>query len=423
MGIAVEPPEPVKAYTEAFEDLLTKPQRDHVQEYLTGIIVSENKTVKGITEHIVRSGDQSSLNRALTQAPWDEQRVNKRRIEELQEHEATAWSEEGTTLIDDTAVPKTGEKMPGAAVMYNGAEDRLELCQKFVTLTYKDAETMYPIDFRQYFKEGTREAETYGFHTKRELAGALVRDAIEELGVPTNTWVFDSEYLCTEVVEPIREHDRYYIGKSQANRTIGIGVEGGYEKTYLNELAASLTPADLTKKVVKGDTYWTYRETVYMHSLHERVQVVISWEARAMEEDPFYLVTNNLYWEAKRIITVYGRRWDTETFYRDVKQRLGLKDCRLRSVRGTHRHWYLVFLAYSLLETRVVRSGVVEMFESSLDTVGERCDHVSRQVLTSLVTWICDRLRKAFKALRDKSTRFQITMRGIVNVLLRGVTS
>jgi hypothetical protein len=58
-------------------DLLpNEPSRQHLAEYLTGLLIAESKTVLGITREFAATTDQSCLNRWLTEAPWDVERLN-----------------------------------------------------------------------------------------------------------------------------------------------------------------------------------------------------------------------------------------------------------------------------------------------------------------------------------------------------------
>ena len=61
------------------------------------------------------------------------------------------------------------------------------------------------------------------------------------------------------------------------------------------------------------------------------------------------MVTNHLSWKAKKIIDTYLLRWPIETFYQEAKQQLGLNKYRMRSAEAIHKHWCLVFVAYSFL--------------------------------------------------------------------------
>src|SRR5207302_11146113 len=72
-----------------------EPQRRHFAEYLTGLIVAERKTVLGIHGEFAQTTDQSCLNRFLTDAEWDSDALNRRRLERLQKDPTTRYSDQG----------------------------------------------------------------------------------------------------------------------------------------------------------------------------------------------------------------------------------------------------------------------------------------------------------------------------------------
>jgi hypothetical protein len=55
-------------------------QFGHVQHHLTGLIVLSNKRMAHIARCILESADNSNLSRLLSEAPWLEGEVNRRRI-------------------------------------------------------------------------------------------------------------------------------------------------------------------------------------------------------------------------------------------------------------------------------------------------------------------------------------------------------
>jgi len=63
----------------------TEAARRHFAEYLTGLIVAENKTVSGINRECAITPDQSCLNRWLTEVEWDVMVLHDRRLAWLQQ--------------------------------------------------------------------------------------------------------------------------------------------------------------------------------------------------------------------------------------------------------------------------------------------------------------------------------------------------
>ena len=69
-------PEIVRKYLHHFEGILSKPQLEHLAEYLTGLFVCDNHTVQGINDSFIEHKDQSALNRFLTESEWSEEKLN-----------------------------------------------------------------------------------------------------------------------------------------------------------------------------------------------------------------------------------------------------------------------------------------------------------------------------------------------------------
>ena len=74
----VKLPEIVNHYTAWFAPVFSEAELMHCQRYLSGLIVSENKTIDGINRLFVQeSRNQSTLNRWLTAALWSAFRQNR----------------------------------------------------------------------------------------------------------------------------------------------------------------------------------------------------------------------------------------------------------------------------------------------------------------------------------------------------------
>lgn len=81
---------------------LSPPQRHLAKTYVTGLGATSNKTVTGIAcDELPAQGD-SALNRFLTRCDWEEPHFNQERLEELQKHGETPWSQDGYVILDDT---------------------------------------------------------------------------------------------------------------------------------------------------------------------------------------------------------------------------------------------------------------------------------------------------------------------------------
>src|SRR3954454_8842851 len=104
-------------------------QRRHFAEYLTGLFVAERKTVLGINGEFAQTTDQSCLNRFLSDAPWEAEALNGRRLEQLQKDPATRYSDQGVIPIDNTLSDRDGMLIPDAGWYWDHAEERYKVAQ------------------------------------------------------------------------------------------------------------------------------------------------------------------------------------------------------------------------------------------------------------------------------------------------------
>jgi len=128
------------------------------------------------------------------------------------------------------------------------------------------------------------------------------------------------------------------------------------------------------------------------------VRIVASYDHADLREDPKLVVTNRKDWEPTKILTSFLNRWPTETFNEDAKQHLGLEDYQLRKIVGIKRHWYLVFVAYSLLRLNAERSRLLKVVTAGLETTGQRCRAAGQEMVQTLVLWIYKQAKEPYSA-------------------------
>jgi SRSO17 transposase len=104
MPTIVDFPTIVQEALTVFGDVFdTAAARRHFAEYLTRLIVAEQKTVSGITREFVLTTDQSCLHRWLTEVSWDVTTLNDKRLAWLQQAPQTRYSARGVIAIDNNA--------------------------------------------------------------------------------------------------------------------------------------------------------------------------------------------------------------------------------------------------------------------------------------------------------------------------------
>jgi uncharacterized protein YndB with AHSA1/START domain len=391
----IEFPQVVQDALTQFGDLFAnEPQRRHFAEYLTGLMIAERKTVLGIHDEFARTTDQSCLNRFLTEAPWDVEDLNRRRLELLQKDPSTRYSDQGVIPIDNTLIDRDGLLIPDAGWYWDHAEDRYKVAQDYIFVNYVcTSGKHYPLEFRLFRKQEVCEARKQPFRNHTVLVRELI-DWVCERSIPGD-FAFDSYFTNAEILNHVHSKtDRFgrprgYVGDLKFNRK--LQWKGQVLKA--SELAASIPPEDRKELRIGDQRQWYFTVTVRIPDVTHKVRIVILWRYRQDTEPVKILVTNRITWEVSRIVRVYRHRWTgTETFHRDGKQQLGLGDCQLRDLQGQTRHIYLVMLAYSLLMVQLRQGRAREWALHRLMTIGEACRAMAKEALRTTLSWAIEQV-------------------------------
>jgi hypothetical protein len=98
----VEIPEIVQHYAPFFATVFSGEAFTQFQRYLSGLLVSENKTGEGINRlFVIEVRNQSSLNRGLNESPFSVAAVNRARLGLLESLAGTALKAKGVLSLDD----------------------------------------------------------------------------------------------------------------------------------------------------------------------------------------------------------------------------------------------------------------------------------------------------------------------------------
>jgi DDE superfamily endonuclease len=387
MPTIVDFPAIVQKALATFGDLFdTEPARRHFAEYLTGLIVAENKTVSGINREFVVTTDQSCLNRWLTEVSWDVQALNDRRLAWLQQDPKTRYSARGVIAIDTTWVDHTGKLIDDVGWFWDHAHERYVIAHDDVISNYVcPSGRHYPIEWRRFRKKAGCGPGEFKDHT--QLCIELIDDAIRR-GVPGD-FTFDSYCTSTKVLNHIQSTQRAYVGDLKLNRN--VVYEGREQK--LQDVARQIPWAAKKPVRVGSKRYWYFSKQMRIPDVDHPVRVLMFWKERDDEQSSKALVSNRVFWEVLRMTLGYRHRWTgTETFHRDGKQQLGLGDCQVRTGEGQTRHVYLVSVAYSLLIRSLHQSRPQDWARRTLTTIGEACRAVKAETLEQMVDWIVDKL-------------------------------
>jgi hypothetical protein len=371
MPAIVEFPTVVKqALEEEFgSHFANEPERQHFAEYLTGLMIANHKNVSAINREFAVTTDQSYLNRWITEAGWDEEELNQKRLDWLQKSPDTRYSRQGVIAIDNVLNDHSGKYIEDAGYFWGHAEQRNK------------------IEFYRFIKKEQCEERGLEFVDHNQFVRWQV-DWVVEKQIPGD-FTFDSYFTCAANLNHIHLFGRGYVGDLKFNRKI---IFKGKE-LKAEELASQIEPKDRKLIMLNGSRQYYFTKSIRIPDVNHRVRIVILWGKKKAKEAKKILVCNRTHWEVTRILKVYRYRWTgTECFHRDGKQHLGMGDCQLRSGLGQTRHMYMVFLAHSVLMRQLRQGRAREWAQECLTTIGQACMSVLRQTLSDTISWAIDRI-------------------------------
>jgi hypothetical protein len=407
----------------------TREQQKHFCEYVTGLIAGDKATVTAINKLFVNQNDQSTLNKFLTQAHWDEQELNRRRVQwEVARLCRRPVSEQaGRLIIDDTLAHQTQCSMEGLAYLRDRRLGRNVWAHNVVTSYYVNRSDQFPVDLRLYFQFNRKHeqqvveqsikqieaaptlanyrqhvATLLSYHyrqqlyqSKTELGAQLVEQA-RAYGLPFSVVLFDNWFLRLPLVQAIEAAHKDWIGGCPKDRLVLYQNRWMQVQEFIRTI-----PAQAYRPYPIGNhLFWVFSKVMSMKHLQgRRVRILAVYEDEVKgQEAPHFFATNRINWEAKRILTTYLDRWPTETFNEDIKGNLGFEAYQLRQLQAIRRHWYLCFVAYSLLSDQTPPGRSRWNVRGQFLSTGQRCQAVVNELLGHLVSWIVQQLQQGVTA-------------------------
>ena len=310
--------------------------------YVSGLILSENKTVEGLNSIFLEKADQSNVNRLLTEYPWLKNDFSDGLFHLFKSHKVL--SSFSYFVLDDSLLEKVGKSIEGAGYHYDHSENRCVYGHQIVTSGYVFNSEFYPFLLELYTKEEECKKEGLTFKTKVEIALIILERAIE-FHKPSVVLI-DSWYCTQDIIRFLDEEGIKYIIASKSNRLF----------TYRNKdekISKFTERICCTSKVIKdGYEYQVKSIMAYFEDFGtKRLLFVRRREIDKRNFEDWNSLISNIYDVSdETIINFYANRFSIDCFHKEAKQHLGLGKSQLRKRRGVVKHLHLVAIAYCLLK-------------------------------------------------------------------------
>jgi hypothetical protein len=425
----VKLPEIISHYSPYFEEVFSKGEYGHFKKYLTGLMVSDNKTIESINRLFVLDvQDQSSLNRFLTKSKYRIGDLHRHRLALLNSQAETKLKSNGANggvlSLDDTLLTHYGRDFEGLTKLFDHSTQTYVWAHNLVNLHYSDDQTDYPISFELWKpvdltalekglrdsgakikekKEPLKESEPdkwrnyllylYRKHQQKEGVRKAYRSKIiigqdllrqffkdypnEDLPISFDKW-FTSPTFCRFIDQDLKKS---YVGGLKSDEEIFLA---GSVKITVGDFVKRLKAQHLDSNSVKSSqnpksvfvkttiNYKGKKEVLYnycqVHNIrgYGRQNLLISHQKEDLSDTARVFISNRLNWRVQHMTRVGRHRWPVEEYHKEGKAE-GLDQYQVRNFEAIEKHIALVALVYSLLKHARYDSVLLNTLHSQLD--------------------------------------------------------
>lgn len=379
INFVTENPRVLKRFLNKFKDLFSKRCFPNFCYYIGGLFLELKRTNIQTIVQKTPSASYQNVQYLISEAKWNSEKLNNRRVQILESNPATRSSTRGVVVIDDSSCKKWGLKTEGAKPQYSSTEDRVINCNVVVFSSYADSRKHWPIDHIPYkpaeeFRFGEEDVE---FKSKLEIAKDLIGDLLRKR-ITFSDIVFDSWYFANHLIDFLQQKGKEltWITEAPGDRLISL-----CGKWVHADKLVKLIPWDKFKRRVtvpnsqrKNRTFRLYSFTTKLKGIPGKVLVVVAvgcWDNRD-PKDTHIFVTNHRSLSPETVVKKYALRWTIEWIFRDMKENVAFDHYQVRYLKGISRHWHLSALAYTFLLWTQLNGSFAKTVPRKSKTMGEQ---------------------------------------------------
>ncbi len=397
---------------------------EQVSRYITGLLLSENKTLQGIAAQWAARevGGRRAMHAAVFEAGWSSAELMPHHRQVIAKDHRGRGREvislDWTLSHDDW-----GKQIFGVKRSYDYVEHRMSCFQTVVTATITNRDLMdgievvvqlpdYSVAEREYLKmtakshydslEKVRErlSELLHYHKNRlqyrkrtEIAVEIVRQVEAEGQFPHADYAFDNGVLTVELTQLLEASGKHWVSEIESSRNILWNDQWQRADAIDLELrtqhSESFRSVQVTCRNGETKSIWAFTKVVRLMKFG-RKRLVIVHEQADLQDPPRFLLTDALHWESGRVMQTWSYRWSCEVFHQVSKQHTGLESAQVRNQEAVNRHFRLSCVAQSILQRTGCSGAQSERFgfAQGKQTVGQKLLTLSRQVLDDLLQFI-----------------------------------
>jgi hypothetical protein len=399
---------------------------DWVSRYVTGLLLSPNKTVQGIydlqvfPEHEHRPS-RRAMHNAVFEAGWSSEQLAKQHRQVI----APDYRGCGRVVISldwTYAHHDRGPQIHGVKKGYDYVHKGMRQYQTVLTAVVANQERFDGVETivqapsfekeeKAYLKatdnaqydslEAARrrliellsyETHQRAYKTRTDLFLALVKQLEEEGTFPNVDYVFDNGVLSRPLTSYLEERGKYWLSELEKSRNINWKGQWRRVDRVAEDLRRDHPEAfrKHTAMLRNGDTRtcWIFSKVVRLKR-YGKLRLFIVHDKKDLSDPPQYLVTNALHWEGTKAIQTWSYRWTSEVFHEFGKQCTGFESAQVRKEEAVKRHFRLSCVAQSILQRVLPEVSTSEKFAfaDGAVTCGQRLKAIAREVFRTVLTF------------------------------------
>jgi len=388
----------LRAYHEQFRGCFSRSEPwENLFRYLSGQFSGlERKSIEPMALH-VDGGDVRSMQRFISDAVWDDEKVMRCHHEYIKED---LGDEDGVLIFDESGFVKKGDDSAGVSRQYCGTIGKVENCQVGVFAAYASRFGYTLADSRlfipqKWFEDSHRERrekcrlpEELTFKTKPQIAAEMLAKINDEQILPFKYVVADTVYGNSDdflkSVESIPgvvyflsipcdtlfwHHGPVVTEKQFKHKGIAktrrVLEEGQKEPVRVDNFAKGLNDFFWYRRTVsegtKGPITYEFtkrRVTLCKDGLPDRsVWLVIKRTIGAQPEYSFFISNALRSARLSTFVWLSGIRWAIEQCFEETKTELGMDHYEVRKYGGWHHHILTCMMAHFFLWHLKIRLG------------------------------------------------------------------
>lgn len=398
---------------------------EHICRYVTGLLISANKTLQGIYDLQRWEGNPVScraMHQSIFESGWkSEQLMSRHRKVVSQDYR------QGQSVISldwTLSHHEKGSHIYGVKKGFDYIEKRYGLFQTVVTATasnerYVDgvASVIQAPGFlkeEEVYLKGTSQAEYQNteearkrllellhyhqhqlqYRKRTEICVDIVREIEEEGHFPQAHYAFDNGVLHLELIQLIEGKGKHWVSELEVSRNV-CWESKWLRMDQIAEMLRTHHPQSFRKYEVPmrcgtKRTFWAFSKILRLKNGYGKKRIVIVHETQNLSDSPRFLITDAFHWEPTKIMTIWSYRWSSEIFHEFSKQQVGFEDTQVRKEEAVKRAFHLSCVAQSILQRQQPQASTSEKFKFAQGqiTVGQKQRSLVREVFKTVISLI-----------------------------------